>query len=94
VDTETSTPHASVNNHSLRGSLTRPTTRFTANSVFDSSETTRLTLSSPVAAITTSQVWMPASSRLDTSQASASTHSASSIRDGRIALGSRSISIT
>ena len=39
-----------------------PTTRPTANSVLASRETTRLTLSSPVQAITTSQVCRPASS--------------------------------
>ena len=38
MDTATSTPHASVNSHSLRGSLTRPTTRPTANSVLASSD--------------------------------------------------------
>src|SRR5918992_5757213 len=55
VDTLTSTPQASVNSHSLLGWLTRPTVRGTPNSVLASSDVTRLTLSSPVAAITTSQ---------------------------------------
>ena len=49
-----STPHASVNSHSLDGWLMRATTRRTENSVLASSETTRLTLSSPVAPTTTS----------------------------------------
>ena len=62
VDTATSTPQASVNSHSFAGSFTRATTRRTANTVFASSATTRLTLSSPVAAMTTSQSCMPASS--------------------------------
>ena len=55
VDTETSTPHDSLNSHSLLGWLTRPTVRGTANSVLASSEITRLALSSPVEAMTTSQ---------------------------------------
>ena len=76
IDTETSTPHDSLNSHSFLGWFTRATTRSTPNSVLASSDTTRLTLSSPVAAITTSHVWIPASSRLVTSHASASTHSA------------------
>ena len=59
-----------------------------------SSDTTRLTLSSPVAAITTSQVSSPASSREASSQASASTHSAASTRSGSMFDGSRSMSIT
>ncbi|CNU50814.1 Uncharacterised protein [Mycobacterium tuberculosis] len=54
VDTATSTPQASLNSHSLRGSLTRATTRGTANSVLASRLSTTLTLSSPVAATTTS----------------------------------------
>ena len=53
VDTATSTPQASLNIHSFLGWLTRATTRGTPNSVLASSETTRFTLSSPVAAITT-----------------------------------------
>ena len=55
VDTATSTPQASVNSHSLRGSLTRATTRGTANSVLASRLSTTLALSSPVAATTTSK---------------------------------------
>ena len=54
-DTETSTPHDSLNSHSFLGWLTRATTRGTPNSVLASSDTTRLTLSSPVAATTTLQ---------------------------------------
>src|SRR6185436_12918980 len=54
VATATSTPQFSSNSHSLRGSLTRATTRGTANSVLASRLTTTFTLSSPVAAITTS----------------------------------------
>ena len=56
VDTDTSTPHDSPNSHSLLGWLTRPTVRGTENSVFASREMTRLALSSPVDAMTTSQV--------------------------------------
>ena len=56
VETATSTPHASSNIHSFLGLLTRATVRGTPNSVLASSETTRLTLSSPVAATTTSQL--------------------------------------
>ena len=77
VDTLTSTPQASVNSHSLLGWLTRPTVRGTPNSVLASSEVTRLALSSPVAAITTSHWSRRASSSEDISQESASSHSAS-----------------
>ena len=56
VDTATSTPQFSLNSHSFWGWLTRATMRGTANSWRDSSEITRLSSSSPVAAITTSQV--------------------------------------
>src|SRR5690625_6115481 len=77
VDTSTSTPHASLNNHSLLGWLTRATVRGTANSVLASSETTRFALSSPVAALMTSRCCICASSSDDSSQASASSHSAS-----------------
>ncbi len=94
MDTATSTPQFSPKSHSLRGSLTRATTRRTANSVLASSDTTRLTLSSPVAAITTSQLSSPASSSEPSSQASACTHSASSTASGSIWDSSRSISIT
>ena len=52
--TATSTPHDSVNNHSLSGWFTRATTRGTANSCFASRAITRLSSSSPVAATTTS----------------------------------------
>ena len=55
---------------------------------------TRLTLSSPVAAMATSQVSSPASSREDSSHASASSHSASGSVSDLIARGSRSISST
>ena len=44
VDTATSTPHASLNSHSLDGWLIRATTRWTENSVLASSETTRFDL--------------------------------------------------
>ena len=50
VDTATSTPHDSSNIHSFLGLLTRATVRGTPNSVLASSESTRLALSSPVAA--------------------------------------------
>src|SRR5215213_976663 len=94
VETLTSTPQASVNSHSLFGWLTRPTVRGTANSVFASSEVTRLTLSSPVAAMTTSQRSRPASSSDDSSHESASSHSASGTRSGLMARGSLSMSST
>ena len=74
--TETSTPHWSVKSHSFSARLTRATTRGTANSVLASSESTRLTLSSPVAATTTSQLARSASCRLASSQQSARIHSA------------------
>lgn len=61
VDTATSTPQASSNIHSFLGLLTRATVRGTPNSVLARSETTRLALSSPVAATTTSQSATPAS---------------------------------
>src|SRR3954468_7183399 len=94
VETLTSTPQASVNSHSLLGWLTRPTVRGTANSVFASSEVTRLALSSPVAAITTSQRSRWASSSEDSSHESASSHSASGTRSGLIARGSLSMRST
>src|SRR5688500_9985316 len=94
VDTLTSTPHASVNSHSLLGWLTRPTVRGTPNSVLASSEVTRLALSSPVAAITTSQCWRRASSSELSSQESASSHSALGTRSGLIASESLSMSST
>src|SRR5690349_21765569 len=94
VDTLTSTPQASLNSHSLLGWLTRPTVRGTPNSVLASSEATRLALSSPVAAMTTSHLSSRASSREDISQQSASSHSASGTRSGLIARGSLSMSRT
>ncbi len=94
VETLTSTPHASVNSHSLFGWLTRPTVRGTPNSVLASSAVTRLALSSPVAAITTSQRSSRASSSEESSQESASSHSASGTRSGRIAEADLSISST
>src|SRR3954470_10326962 len=94
VETLTSTPQASLNSHSLLGWLTRPTVRGTANSVFASSEVTRLALSSPVAAMTTSHRSRWASSSEDISHESASSHSASGTRSGRIARESLSISRT
>ena len=75
VDTATSTPHDSLNSHSLFGWLIRATTRGTPYSVLASSDTTRLTLSSPVAAITTLQRSRAASSSEEISHASASSHS-------------------
>src|SRR6478735_5404891 len=94
VETLTSTPQASVKSHSLLGWLTRPTVRGTPNSVFASSEVTRLTLSSPVAAITTSQRSSRASSSEESSHESASSHSASGTRSGLIESGFLSISRT
>src|SRR3954452_18504217 len=94
VDTFTSTPHASLNNHSLLGWFTRATVRGTANSVFASRDVTRLTLSSPVAAMTTSHDSSLASSSEDSSQESASSHSASGTRSGFSETGSLSMSST
>src|SRR3954470_13033065 len=94
VDTLTSTPQASVKSHSLLGWFTRPTVRGTPNSVLASSDVTRLTLSSPVAAITTSESWSRASSREESSQESASSHSASGTRSGLMEAGSLSMSST
>ena len=54
VETLTSTPHWSLNIHSFFGLLTRATTRGTPNSCLASSETTRLSSSSPVTAATMS----------------------------------------
>src|SRR5436190_639420 len=53
-DTAASTPHCSLNIHSLRGWFTRASTRGTANSCLESNDVTRLSSSSPVAATTTS----------------------------------------
>ncbi len=91
VETATSTPHDSLNSHSFLGLLTRATTRGTPYSVFASSETTRLTLSSPVAAITTLQRCSAASSSEVISQASASSHSACGTRSTEMAVGALSI---
>src|SRR5664280_1512257 len=54
VDTETSAPHVSLKSHSLRELLMRAITRGTPNSCLASQLTTRLSSSSPVAAMTTS----------------------------------------
>ncbi len=94
VDTATSTPHKSSNIHSLLGWFTRATVRGTPNSVLASSECTRLVLSSPVAAIATSQVSSSASSNEANSQASASSHSASGTLAVLIASGALSTSST
>ena len=94
VDTLTSTPQASVNSHSLLGWLTRATVRGTPNSVLASRDVTRLALSSPVAAITTSHLPSWASASDDSSQESASSHSALATRSGRIEDGFLSMSRT
>src|SRR6202000_3172335 len=94
VETATSTPHDSLYSHSLPGWLTRATTRGTPYSVLASSATTRLTLSSPVAATTTSQRSSPASYRERISHASASSHSALGTLSTLIARGAWSISST
>src|SRR5690606_29248414 len=94
VETATSTPHDSLNSHSFFGLLTRATTRGTPYSVLASSETTRLTLSSPVAAMTTLQRCSAASSSDVISQASASSHSACGTRSTEIAVGVLSMSRT
>ena len=60
VDTLTSTPHSSLNIHSFFGLFTRATTRGTPNSCLASSDTTRLSSSSPVTAATTSARSAPA----------------------------------
>ena len=59
VDTKRSTPQFSVNIHSFFGWLTRAMTRGIPNSCLASSETTRLSSSSPVAATSTSHVLEP-----------------------------------
>src|SRR6266540_2655060 len=74
-DTESSTPHWSVNIHSFFGWLTRASTLGTPYSCFDSSEITRLSSSSPVAATTTSASATWAFSRTHSSQASPRTTS-------------------
>ena len=72
----------------------RATVRGTPNSVFANSECTRFTLSSPLAAIATSQFSSSASSRVWSSQASAWNHSAPGTESGLIAIGSFSIRST
>src|SRR6478609_6934449 len=94
VETATSTPHDSLNNHSFFGLLTRATTRGTPYSVLASRDTTRLTLSSPVAATTTWHSCSPASSSEVTSQASASSHCAFGTEARLMAAGSLSTSRT
>src|SRR5688572_202729 len=91
VDTATSTPHASSNIHSFFGLFTRATVRGTPYSVLAINETTRLTLSSPVAATTTWQWLSPASSKEVISHASASSHSALGTDETLMASGERSI---
>ncbi len=88
VDTATSTPHDSSNIHSFLGWLTRATTRGTPYSVLASSDTTRLTLSSPVAAIITWQTGRSASSRTAISQVSPSRTSAPGTTSARALAGS------
>src|ERR1700728_1107194 len=94
VDTATSTPHDSLYSHSVPRWLTRATTRGTPYSVLASSETTRLTLSSPVAATTTLHRSRPASSSELISHASASSHSARGTLSTLIEDGFWSISST
>src|SRR5262245_10677021 len=94
VETATSTPHDSLNSHSFLGWLMRATTLGTPYSVLASSDTTRLTLSSPVAAITTLQRCSAASSSEVISQASASSHSAWGTRSTEMEVGFLSISRT
>ena len=76
VDTATSTPHDESKSHSFLGWLIRATTRGTPYSVFARSDVTRLTLSSPVAAISTWQDASFALSRDAISHESAKSHSA------------------
>src|SRR6202163_1560441 len=71
VDTGTSTPQLSVNNHWLLALFTRAMTRGTANSCLERSEMTRLSSSSPVAATITSTSAIPAAWSEETSHASA-----------------------
>ena len=94
VDTATSTPQAPSKSHSLRGSLTRATTRDTANSVFASSESTTFALSSPVAAITTSNSSRCTDSSRLNSQASPRRQSAPGIASTSTWLRLRSIRVT
>ena len=94
VDTATSTPQDSSNIHSFLGLLTRATVRGTPNSVLASRDTTRLALSSPVAATTTSDSSRRASSRALSSQASARSHEASGTLDAWTSSASLSMSST
>src|SRR4051812_428811 len=94
IEPATSTPQASSNIHSFLGLLTRATVRGTPYSVFASRDTTRFTLSSPVAATTTWHSCSPASSSEVTSQASASSHCASGTEARLMAAGSLSTSRT
>ena len=94
VDTATSTPQASSNIHSFFGLFTRATVRGTPNSVLASSEMTRLALSSPVAATTTSASSVLTWRKVGSSQASASSQSASATCETRMADGCRSMSVT
>ena len=75
VETKTSTPQFSLNIHSFFGWFTRAITRGIPNSCLASSETTRLSSSSPVAATITSQASRWASFSVATSQASPMCHS-------------------
>jgi len=63
--------HVSLNNHSLRELLMRAMTRGTPNSCLDNQLMTRLSSSSPVAAMTTSTLRKSAAERLAYSHASA-----------------------
>ena len=94
VETATSTPQASPNIHSFLGLFTRATVRGTPYSVLASSDRTRLALSSPVAATTTSASSRPASDNESTSQASASSQSASGTEECFMASGALSTSST
>ena len=87
AETATSTPQVSLNIHSLSGLLMRAMTRGTPNSCLESSDTTRLSSSSPVTATTTSARWGSALARSDTSQASPRSHSAPSVGAGDRDLG-------
>src|SRR5690554_7902442 len=94
VDTATSTPHCASYIHSLRGLLTRATVRGTPNSVLARNDVTRLTLSSPVAATTTSMVSVLTRARDDISHESSSTHWALSTSLTRMASRAWSIITT
>ena len=92
VFTATSTPQESLNIQSFFGLFTRPTVRPMPNSVFASSETTRFTLSSPVAETTTSASSSFASCRVLSSQASPTSQCAPRRPLRPITSGFRSIS--